>query len=245
MRYAAFSLATHTNAALAGRLHFVPFPRVSSQSGMLEWVFYALGPNGRKLRSTPQEWVEVLRSLGAQRAWFGYDLEFRSEGIWIEGVFGLQFYWIRDEVVVPRERTRISINGRAAPSEQRLLPSPVREAAKRLGQSLEEIIEYAKEEKRKEFLKMLMEAQDILQGDDIVLRGISKLFPDGLYPPENPRLLGAATSGDVFGNGGMGSWFDFHKKDEERFRVVTENYTNAFCEAFPAASFLDLVVNEV
>ncbi len=243
MRYAAFFLATHTNAALAGRLDFVPFPPVTTLSGTPEWVFYALGPNGRKLRSTPQEWVEVLRKLGAKRAWFGYDLEFRSEGIWIEGTFGLQFYWIRNEVVVPREHSRISIYGRVASTDQRLEPSPVPEVLRRLGQSLEGMIEFSKEERPDTFSKMLLEARGILQGDP-VHKGIAELFPGSLYPLENQKLLGAAASGDVFGNGGMGWWFDFHNSDEERFRLVTKNYAKPFNEAFPAASFLDLGTNQ-
>lgn len=225
-----FRLATHLNAALADpdvKLGLLP-----EFEEDVEWVFLVPGPNGHKLRHTPDDWVATMRSLGAQCAWYGVgpSRDVRGEGIWTEGESGLCFYRLIESKAEDGHR-RKTLTGFPGVSPQR--PGiDVPAAADAFRKALAPMIALG-EARRTSLTGRLEEAAAVLDGEAAPSPSALEAFPPGIYPPSHIRLCDAAHRGDVFLTGGQGSWFDEVGYDE-----TSEAYAGALLDAAVAASRL-------
>ena len=235
----AFRLATHANAALAGL--DVDWNRLPEFPSDADWTFYVPGSNGRKLRKTPAEWVETMRSLGTRRAWYGYGPpDAPGDGVWTESDAGRNYYHAT-ETFEERILVRASLNGRPVSPSFAALFTEVQPATEALRNALPWMLDYASGFNHNEFVPYFTSAMDLFAGRATPPEWVDSMFPS-IYPQEHRILLAAAAAGNVFGNGGMGWWNDFNPRDPELFRQLTECYRGVLFSAYVAASRLEIII---
>lgn len=238
MRYGAFRLATFANAALRGSP--VPWDLLPEFEGDVEWVFLVPGPNGHKLRKDPSSWIQAMQEADARRAWFSFgpSVELRGEGVMAEGNNRV-FYLLSGRRVEEDGHFRATLNGHSVTTELAPHVDGVAIATERLRHALSPMIAYAEGPRRGEFAAELRGALSLLAGEEAPSSEIAAQFPPNIYSREHVTLLAATVRGDVFGNGGMGWWYDTGIRDDE-FQRVTGAYAAALYPAYVAASYLEL-----
>jgi hypothetical protein len=234
----AFALATNANAGLAGHEGKLPYWEPN-----LEWVFLVPGPNGDRLRKDLIDWTLTMRHARAVRAWLGYD---PYPGVVVEGEGASWFY------SVSGRRTedghfRYWCKGRALSTSELRSPQGIAEAAERLTEAVEKIAQYNATTRRDaelwqpKFDTALGYLRLVGTGAprSEVPPEVVALFPGKLYSPDHGLLLAAASSANVIGTGGMGSWMDYGPRDEA-FDEQTKALGGALALAYSAASFTSL-----